>query len=168
LIGTGASGAHLAAGRAKNRTALVKHTAAPERVLLIEDDPWVQSVLAELLHDEGYAVSRALTSRDGLRMAEQLRPALIVLDLRMPDTPGVELLRTLKSRAATREVPVLVVSAHPELLEHCRDCADGVHPKPFDVTELIEHVQQLVGPVSAIPPASSCTACNGASASGTT
>jgi CheY-like chemotaxis protein len=130
----------------------MNHPAAPQRVLLIEDDPWVQSVLAELLHDEGYAISRALTSRDGLRMSEQLRPALIVLDLRMPDTPGVELLRTLKDRAATRDIPVLVLSAHPELLEHCRDCADGVHRKPFDVTALIEHVQQLVRPVAATPP----------------
>jgi CheY-like chemotaxis protein len=124
--------------------------AAPERVLLIEDDPWVQSVLAELLHDEGYTISRALTSRDGLRMTEQLKPALIVLDLRMPDTPGVELLRTLKDRPATRDIPVLVLSAHPELLEHCRDCADGVHRKPFDLTELIDHVQQLVRPAATL------------------
>ena len=123
--------------------------AAPEPVLLIEDDPWVQSVLAELLSDEGYAVSRALTSREGLRIAEQLKPALIVLDLRMPDTPGVDLLRELKRRAATRDIPVLVLSGHPELLEDCRDCADGLHRKPFDVTELIEHVQQLVRPISA-------------------
>jgi DNA-binding response OmpR family regulator len=128
--------------------------AARERVLLIEDDPWVQSLLAELLHDEGYAISRALTSRDGLKMTEQLRPALIVLDLRMPDSPGVELLRTLNGRTATRDTPVLVVSAHPELLEGCRDCADGVHRKPFDISELIEHVHQLVRamPAPASPP----------------
>jgi DNA-binding response OmpR family regulator len=127
-------------------------SAAPQRVLLIEDDPWVQSLLAELLTDEGYMVSRALTSREGLRISEQLKPALIVLDLRMPDTPGVELLRTLKQRAATRDTPVLVVSGHPELLENCRDCADGVHRKPFDVTELIEHVHRLVRPAASTPP----------------
>jgi DNA-binding response OmpR family regulator len=131
---------------------VTNQTAASKRVLLIEDDPWVQSLLAELLHDEGYAISRALTSRDGLRMAHQLRPALIVLDLRMPDTPGIELLRTFKGRIETRDIPVLVVSAHPELLENCRDCADGVHRKPFDVTALVEHVQQLVRRVAAIPP----------------
>src|SRR5689334_7626611 len=59
----------------------MNRSAAPERVLLIEDDPWVQSLLAELLEDEGYVISRALTGREGLRMSEQLKPALIVLDL---------------------------------------------------------------------------------------
>ena len=124
-----------------------------DQVLLIEDDPWVQSVLAELLQDEGYTVSRALTSREGLRLAEHVQPALIILDLHLPDTPGIDLLRTLKDRPTTREVPVLVVSAYPQLLEECHGCADGVHSKPFDVTALLDHVRQLVrGSAASIPP----------------
>ena len=128
----------------------MQHPTDRKRVLLIEDDPWVQSVLAELLRDEGYAVSRAVTGGEGLRLAEQSRPAVILLDLQLPDKPGIQMLRTLKDRAGTREIPVLVVSAHPELLHHCQDCADGVHSKPFDVTALLDNVQRLVhGPSAA-------------------
>jgi DNA-binding response OmpR family regulator len=115
-----------------------------DHVLLIEDDRWVQSVLAELLQDEGYIVSRARTSRDGMRLAQRVEPGLIVLDLHLPDTPGVELLQALKKGTITRDIPVLVVSAHPEQLETCVECADGVHPKPFDVSALLQHVQQLM------------------------
>jgi DNA-binding response OmpR family regulator len=122
----------------------MQHAADRNRVLLIEDDPWVQSVLAELLRDEGYAVSRATTGGEGLRLAEQTRPAVILLDLHLPDTPGIQMLRRLKERAATRETPVLVVSAHADLLEQCQNCADGVHSKPFDVGALLAHIQYLV------------------------
>ena len=120
-----------------------------DRVLLIDDDPWVRSVLDELLRDEGYRVVRAATGGEGLRLAEQTRPAVILLDLHLPDTPGVQMLRTLKDRAATREIPVLVVSAHPELLRECQDCAEGVHSKPFDLTALLDHVRRLLPGASA-------------------
>jgi DNA-binding response OmpR family regulator len=128
------------------------------RVLLIEDDPWVQSILAELLTDEGYHVARALTGHQGLRLAEQFRPALIVLDLQMPDASGRDVLRTLKDCPTTRHIPVLVVSAHLELLRECEGCAEGVHRKPFDVTALLAHVQRLVpGPPPAAPGAAGRT-----------
>jgi CheY-like chemotaxis protein len=112
-------------------------------VLIVDDDAWIRSVMTEMLVDEGYAVAEASNGQIGLELAERLQPAVIVLDLALPGRSGLEVLRELKKRRPTHDIPVLVVSAYALLLlgEDARR-ADGVIQKPFDLAELFARVDR--------------------------
>src|SRR5581483_3081747 len=86
-------------------------------VLMIEDDADVAYVVRLLLEDEGYRVEWQEDGRAGLAAAEALRPAVIVLDLRLPGFPGPQVLRALKASPQTRRTPVVVLSAVADRLD---------------------------------------------------
>jgi CheY-like chemotaxis protein len=79
-------------------------------VLVVEDDPHASELLWHYLADSGYAVARAYTGEQAVRMAQELRPSAITLDTLLPDRDGLEVLALLKSLPATRNIPVVVVS----------------------------------------------------------
>ena len=84
-------------------------TARPDKtVLVVEDDPWIRSLMADLLAGEGYSVVQASDGRAGLEMAEMNDPDVILLDLAMPEKSGLDVLHELKSSKPTRDIPVIV------------------------------------------------------------
>ena len=88
--------------------------------LVVEDDPWIRLLLTGLLTDEGYAVLEASNGSAALRLAQRQPPALVLLDLILPEQSGLELLAVLKSTRATAHVPVIAVSARTDLLARVR------------------------------------------------
>ena len=115
-------------------------------LLLVEDDPWMQSIVGNLLTDEGYIVLRASSAAEALRAARRQRLSVILLDLNLPGVPGLELLRWLKSHAATADIPVIALSGDRQLLDDCAAGGTyGTFEKPFDFHELIEAVAGAVG-----------------------
>jgi len=108
--------------------------------LVVEDDPWIRLLLRDLLTDEGYAVLEASNGSAALRLAERQRPALVVLDLVLPEQSGLELLIELKSTRAISHVPVIAVSARADLLVRAAELADAVVAKPFDIEELLAKI----------------------------
>ena len=83
----------------------------PARVLLIEDDKFLRRACEASLRQRGFEVTSAADGEEGLRLA--LTPPLahvVLLDLLMPKVTGIEVLRTLKSTAATASIPVLILS----------------------------------------------------------
>lgn len=117
-----------------------------ERVaLIVEDDTFVLSALAELLSEEGYDVHTASNGFSGLRVAVECRPAVILLDLALPERSGTEVLADLRADPATHDVAIVVVSGNVQLLTEAQLAAtDGVVNKPFDVAELLATVQRAV------------------------
>jgi len=87
-----------------------KQPANGKLVLAIDDDPDVIYLLRENLAEAGYRVVGALSGKDGLQKAKELTPYAITLDIMMPGMNGWEVLHQLKADAATRDIPVLVVS----------------------------------------------------------
>jgi two-component system, cell cycle response regulator DivK len=119
-------------------------TTRPQKtVLVVEDDPWIRSLMADLLAGEGYAVVQASDGKAGLEMAEESDPDVILLDLAMPEKSGLDVLHELKSSKPTRDIPVIVVSAYamPMMGSDARR-ADGVIQKPFDLADLLLQVEQ--------------------------
>ena len=112
-------------------------------VLVVEDDPWIRSLMADLLSGEGYTVVQAAEGKTGLQMAEEHKPDVILLDLAMPEKSGLDVLHELKSSKPTRDIPVIVVSAYAMLMmgSDARR-ADGVIQKPFDLADLLLQVEQ--------------------------
>src|SRR3954454_851768 len=112
-------------------------------VLIVEDDPWIRAIASELLNDEGYETASATNGQIGLSMAEQLRPAVILLDLGLPGMSGAEFLRYIDHDNALRRTPVIVVTGQPEILsDSLTNRAADVLTKPFDVTKLLERVNR--------------------------
>lgn len=117
------------------------------KVLVVEDDPSVRGLLHTLLTAEGYEVAVASDGLAGLVKASSMRPAVILLDLMMPDLGGIRVLEELRGDPVLADVPVVVVTgkvdAVPGLLNLLGD--DNVFTKPFAVAELLERVAQITG-----------------------
>ena len=116
---------------------------APE-VLVVDDDPWIRSLLTDLLTAEGFEVEQASNGPTAVRIANEHHPDLVLLDLAMPGMSGTQVLRKLKADRDTDEVPVIVVSAYTRHLG--RDdarLADGIIQKPVDLEDLLARVEHL-------------------------
>jgi CheY-like chemotaxis protein len=94
------------APRVLSKPPLAQHS----RVLIIDDDPMVGELLRQQLENLGCQAVLAQNGRDGLRLAEESRPAAIVLDLRMPEMDGWEVLAALKSKPELADIPVIMQS----------------------------------------------------------
>jgi DNA-binding response OmpR family regulator len=119
--------------------------ASGPHVLVMEDDPSVRGLLQTLLAAEGYDVTTASDGLAGLVAASARPPALVLLDLVMPDLGGLRVLEELKKDPQLSAVPVIVVTgqieAVPQLRSELGD--DSVFLKPFGVTELLARVADL-------------------------
>ena len=117
------------------------------RVLVVEDDPSVRGLLQTLLSAEGYEVSTASDGLAGLVKAASTQPALILLDLMMPDLGGVRVLEELRDDPALADTSVIVVTGKVEAVPGIRALLgdESVFVKPFAVAELLQRVAALTG-----------------------
>jgi len=115
-------------------------------VLVVEDDEAVSGLLIALLEERGYHAVPAHDGKSAVRLARQLQPHLITLDLGLPTLDGHAVLERLKADPETREIPVVVISAFTQILPAGdRKKLAYLLGKPFDVTEVLEVVQATVG-----------------------
>ncbi len=105
-----------------------------DRILIVDDDSSIRELLSMHLEERGFGVISASTGADGFRMAAESAPAAIVLDMRLPDASGIDLIPELKKRAA--EAPVLMITAHHDMattiLAMKAGAFDYIH-KPIDI-----------------------------------
>ena len=113
------------------------------RILIIDDDPNTQSLLKNRMEKSGYEVIMAADGAEGLRKAEEERPDLILLDIRIPKVDGWQVCRTLKSDPLTsRSCVIMVTGCSQDAQElYGRQCgADAYITKPWDPKELVKCV----------------------------
>ena len=87
------------------------------RILVIEDEKDIQDVLEYNLRQAGHKVNLASTGQDGLKLAREKKPDLVLLDLMLPDISGTEVCKALKQDAATRDIQVLILTAKGEEID---------------------------------------------------
>lgn len=112
-------------------------------VLVVDDEPAVRLYLAQLFREEGFAVLCAADGLEALRLARENRPDIITMDLMMPGLDGAAAIRLLRGDPATRDIPVVAVTALPER-DRMRAGADATLVKPVDEKALIEVVTSLI------------------------
>jgi DNA-binding response OmpR family regulator len=115
-----------------------------ERILIIDDDAVVRQVARAALERDGYIVHCAGDGAEGLALTASRAPALIVLDLGLPDIAGENVLQEVRRRS---EVPIIVLSAKGRLEERVKGLglgADDYLPKPFSPLELVARVKALL------------------------
>lgn len=112
-------------------------------VLTIEDDADIRLLLRTVLGREGYAVTEALTGRDGLRTFHQTRPDVVILDIGLPDLDGWQVLERIRDMS---DAPVLVLTARSSEADKVRGLnggADDYLTKPFSHVELLARLQAI-------------------------
>jgi CheY-like chemotaxis protein len=113
-------------------------------VLYIEDNAINTMLVQRILRARpGVMFGSAPDGRTGLDRADQMRPDLVLLDLELPDISGEQVLAALRSSAATRNIPVIVISADIDPAVHERILASGAQfflVKPYEVTDLLRAV----------------------------
>jgi DNA-binding NtrC family response regulator len=116
---------------------------SPEKLLLVDDAPANLSVLAATLEPHGFEILAVSDGTTALRVAERAQPDLIILDIIMPELDGFETCRQLKQAEATKEIPVIFITARGET-EHivAGFAAGGVDyvVKPFEAAEVVSRV----------------------------
>ena len=113
-------------------------------ILVVDDEPSVQEVVRAYLQKEGFSVHVAGDGRRGLELAARLKPALIVLDLMLPDISGEEVCREIRRRS---DVPILMLTAKAGEEERIGGLvlgADDYLTKPFSPRELVARVHAIL------------------------
>jgi two-component system phosphate regulon response regulator PhoB len=116
-------------------------------ILVIEDEIDLQHVLEYNLKQAGYEVLSALSGQDGLRLALEKLPSLVLLDLMLPDLPGTQICLALKSDPRTAHIPIVMLTARGEEADRIVGFelgADDYVVKPFSVRELLLRLSAIL------------------------
>jgi two-component system KDP operon response regulator KdpE len=116
-------------------------TTGDHLIAIIEDEPPIRRFLRASLGAEGFRIAEATTARDGLRLITQERPAVVLLDLGLPDADGIQIIRQVRQWST---MPIIVLSARGEEKSKiiALDAgADDYLTKPFGVGELLARIR---------------------------
>jgi GAF domain-containing protein/CheY-like chemotaxis protein len=119
-------------------------TQAP-RILVVDDDPTVRELVARHLERAGFAVTTAKGGQDGLRLARELRPAAVTLDIMMPDIDGWTVLAAMKGDPALSHIPVVLMTIVEEKNRGYALGAADYLVKPVDRGKLVEALRHICG-----------------------
>jgi len=122
-------------------------------VLIVDDDPDLVETVCMMLEDKGYEVGKAYDGVEGKEAIKERRPDLLVLDVMMPRKDGYKLCAELKADSATRDIPIILLTAVGEAVPttsytHAQGMsteAEEYIPKPVDSKTLVEAVESFFG-----------------------
>jgi DNA-binding response OmpR family regulator len=118
-----------------------------EKILIVDDDEDILLIVQTILASAGYSAFTAHDGREGVDMALELRPALILLDVMMPELSGWEVCTTLKNSPETRQIPIVMLTVKSEirdLITGMQVGADDYITKPFTRRKLLSTVRRLL------------------------
>ena len=116
-------------------------------ILIVEDDPELQEVLALNLQNAGYKVLRASSTRQAEALVNATLPQLILLDWMLPDTPGLSFARKLRSESRTMAVPIILLTGRDgesDKITGLEAGADDYLIKPFSPRELLARIKAVM------------------------
>lgn len=119
------------------------------KILIVDDDPVVQMLYKKHLEKQGFELLIARNGVEAVTVAAQAKPDLILMDVMMPTKDGFSALRELKQNEATRDVPVIIMTAtnaaeyHISIREAKLGGAAGLLTKPLSPAKLVEEVRRL-------------------------
>nr|WP_067056250.1 response regulator [Mucilaginibacter sp. L294] len=115
----------------------------PKKIMIADDDPGIVDAVEMLLEFEGYTVTSTVDGSTVLDMKDEL-PDLLLLDIWMSGEDGRDICRQLKATQATKNIPVIMVSASRDIEQSAIDAgADDFLAKPFEMDELLAKIAKL-------------------------
>lgn len=121
---------------------------AGKRVLIVDDDPAILDIVQDFLQEQGFTVQTADNGEEGLRLALENPPDLIVLDVDLPDVKGYDVCKRIRESPTARHTPILMLTAHTlesDELKGFRAGADDYVSKPFKPARLLARIQTAIG-----------------------
>ena len=118
-----------------------------ERILVVEDDPSVRELIELTLHQAGYEVLSTADGKSSVDMAQQEKPDLVLMDVRLPVMDGYEACREITSNPVTKHIPVIFLSARGQIEEIRLGLSAGAvdyFVKPFSLELLKKRIQELL------------------------
>ena len=114
-------------------------------VLVVDDDPETRAMYAEYLHLSGFEVAEARNGHEAFDLCQSVPPDVVVTDIQMPRMGGIQLIRALRARPATRAVPVICVSASVDCVREAAavGCAAALE-KPCPPDTLVDLIRRLL------------------------
>lgn len=120
------------------------------KILIVDDEPDVLDYLTAIFEDDGYEVLSATSGKEAFELAGKFKPALISLDITMPDEAGTRTYINLKKDPVLKDIPVIVVTATVDSVSGLHNLMDGLRrpegfvKKPVDTTKLLEIARSLL------------------------
>ena len=121
---------------------------AGELILIVEDSEKNRKLVRDVLQFNGYRTQETDTAEDGIRLAHESHPALVIMDIQLPGIDGIAALGRLRADPERQNIPVIAVTASAMARDRQRimDAGfDGYHTKPIHVKEFVSAVQQILG-----------------------
>lgn len=117
-------------------------------ILIVEDNPRNMKLVRDVLQVKGYATLEATTAEDGIRLATEKLPDLVLMDIQLPGMNGIDALRVLRGNPVTAKIPVVAVTA--SVMQQDRKLIteagfDGYVGKPINLAEFLAAVAAQIG-----------------------
>jgi len=122
-------------------------TTGTPHILVIEDEPAVQTLLRKQLTANGYQVTVAQDGLDGLMKLESIKPDLVISDVMMPNLDGIEFVKAIKAHEGTQRIPVIFLTAKSDprsMIEGINVGARFYVTKPFQIEDLLSKVRRAL------------------------
>ena len=117
------------------------------RILVADDDSTIRRFIVTLLADRGYEIHEAADGEQAFKVAEKVKPDLMLLDLIMPFRDGFDVLQDLKQTPETRKIPIIIMSVkdrEEEIVKGLNMGAEDYVVKPFNSLELVARVSKIL------------------------
>ena len=118
------------------------------KVVCIEDEPEMIDLVRLILRGKGFELIGAVGGAEGLRTVQQVKPALVLLDIMMPDMDGWEVYRQMKANPELENIPVIIVTAKAQSIDRVLGLhiakVDAYITKPFGPQELLESIGRVL------------------------
>jgi DNA-binding response OmpR family regulator len=127
------------------------------RILSVEDDPDFQHLISHALRNQGFEVHYAFTGKEGCEKALSLNPDIVLLDMMLPMMNGLEVMQELKNNKATRDMPIIIMTAYPTEANFFESEAKALGNveylrKPVQMAELVAAIKRILGEHAAKSP----------------
>jgi CheY-like chemotaxis protein len=121
------------------------------KILVIEDDVMLLSSVMEILELNGYSTVGAESGAQGLQLARDCQPDLILTDVHMPTMNGIQMIKRLRQEPTTQYTPIIIMTASDDMpaFSDIHDHADSFMRKPFDPNHLLAQIDMLLSVRSA-------------------
>jgi CheY-like chemotaxis protein len=126
-----------------------------ELILIVEDQPLNRKLVRDVLQSKGYRTLESETAEEGLQLAREHLPALVLMDIQLPGMNGIEALKQLRAEPATRAIPVIAVTAsamQQNRQEILSAGFDGYQPKPINIKVFLQAVREALDRRPDAPP----------------
>lgn len=116
-----------------------------KKILIVDDEMGIVEEVSDFLTEEGFEVQSADTGEDGIRAIQAFKPDLLIVDMKLPDMSGIDVLRSFKQQCPTSKVIVNTGYVDQKLIDEAEALGRDVFlQKPFDLEKLLQEVNRLL------------------------